>query len=41
MLISSIRLKRKLKQQVECFKRNIVIDENFVLEELKKSLKLN
>lgn len=41
MLISSIRLKTKLKQQVDSLKRNIIIDENLVLEELKKSLKLN
>ena len=40
MLISSIRLKTKLKQQVDLLKRNIVIDENYVLEELKKSLTL-
>ncbi len=41
MLISSIRLKTKLKQQVDSLKRNIIIDENLVMEELKKSLKLN
>ena len=41
MLISSIRLKTKLKQQVDSLKRNIIIDENLVMEELKKCLKLN